>query len=182
MKKFLPLVASLMLLAACGGANQPQGGSPSQPQASDSEPAATSSQASEEYKMTFLQNSEIYIDFNFNEAPEGLSIKIGNTTLTASGKATMSQNFTYEVNGTFSKALNVYYAIDTGGANAAGALNGLDAEMVKTRLGQYFDNFKQRQYQYRIYFCLTDKENGWSKTLAGVDEIIRSKTGSGQAQ
>ena len=178
MKRFIPLIASLMILASCGGGSQ--GGSQN-PGASSNPPQQTSSQQGASHKLTFIEDGEIYIDFNFDNPPAGLSIKIGDSTLTAAGKAKMSKDFTYEVKGTFAASMNIYYAIDTGEARSAGKFEGIDAEVLQERIGRYISNFASKQYEYRIYFCLSDKTNGWSKTLAGVDETIKEFAGSQQA-
>ena len=171
MKKLLPLMACLMLLTACGANNN------SSKAAEQSSAPTASSTPADNHKLTFLEDGEIYIDFNFNTAPAGLSIKIGDTTLTASGKAKMSKDFTYEINGTFAASVNIYSIVDTGEAASANKADGMDAEVVKSRIETYFGNYSSKQYEYRIYFCLSDKANGWSTTLPGVDETIKSYSG-----
>ena len=173
--KFLPLLASLMFVTACGQTNASQSQAPAQDPSSATQ---QSQQVQEEYKLTFLQNAEIYIDFNFTNAPAGLAIKIGETTLTASGKATMTKDFTFEVQGTFTNKINIYHVIDTGTARSAGKGEGMDAAVAKERIERYISNFSSKQYEYRIYFCLSDKANGWSTTLPGVDEAIKEYTGN----
>lgn len=171
MKKLLPLLASVLLLTACGNNPSTSSGTSN----TSIEPPSVTSEVS--HVLTFLNDGEIYIDFNFQNAPEGLAIKVGETTLSASGKATMSQNFTFEVSGTFANSLNIYYCIDANGSVGGGKSNGVDAEIVKDRIDRYLTNFSSRQYEYRVYFCLSDQENGWSKTLEGVDGAMRSFAG-----
>ena len=175
MKKFIPLIASLLILASCGGKGSNADAS-SQPAGGESS-AAEPSSAKEEVKLTFLEPGEIYIDLNFESAPTGLSVKIGDQTLTSSGKVKMTQDFNYEIEGVFTNSVNVYHIIDTGSARSVGASNGLDAEVALERIGQYLSNFASKQYEYRVYFCLSDKDKGWSKDLAGVDEILTAYTG-----
>ena len=176
MKKLIPLMAALLLLSACGGSS---GGetSVSSSQGGDSSISEQSSGATEEYKLTFLNNAEIYVDFNFAAAPAGLAIKIGDQTLTSSGKVKMSKDFTYEVLGEFTAPLNLYHIVDTGIATACGAGEGIDAEVAKERVGRYLGNFAAKQYEYRVYFCLSDQTRGWSKTLANVNELLSSYVG-----
>lgn len=176
MKKFIPLMAALLLLSACGGSS---GGetSVSSSQGGDSSISQQSSGATEEYKLTFLNNAEIYIDFNFQTAPAGLAIKIGDQTLTSSGVAKMSKDFTYEVLGEFTAPINFYHIVDTGVATACGVGEGVDAEVAKERVGRYLGSFASRLSEYRIYFCLSDQARGWSKTLANVDGLLSSSVG-----
>ena len=175
MKKFLPLIASLLLLGACGSSNPSSSSTPSS-QPSSSSSSSESSSAKERF-LTFLSDGELYIDFNFENAPEGLSIKVGDTTLTSSGKVTMSENFTYEVTGTFVNPINIYSVIDANGAKGTGKGEGHDAEIAKDRIERYLSNYSRSQYQYRVYFCLSDQPSGWSKTLPGVDGALRSSSG-----
>ncbi|MBQ2070422.1 MAG: hypothetical protein II467_05785, partial [Bacilli bacterium] len=63
--------------------------------------------------------------------------------------------------------------VDTGAGAAAGKANGVDADQIEGMAGRYLSNFSQKQYGYRCYLCFTDKENGWSTTLPGVDETIK---------
>ena len=170
MKKILPLLASIMLLSACGAGGTSTSGSAS----SSSEPTSSSSSSKNEHFLTFLNDGELYIDFNFDNAPEGLSIKIGDTTLTAPGKVTMSKDFTYQVSGTFANSINIYSVIDANGSKGVGKGEGIDSEIAKERIERYLGNYSSKQYGYRIYFCLSDKASGWSKTLPGVDEAIRN--------
>ena len=171
MKRFLPLLASILLLTACE-----INSSTSTPTSISSEPASQTSQKTD--VLTFLNDGEIYIDLNFDNAPQGLSLKIGNTTVTESGKATMSKDFAFELNGTFGDSVNIYYVVDTKGSAAAGKSEGVDGDRAKSMIERYFANYASKQYEYRVYFCLSDKASGWSKTLPGVDETIRSYSGN----
>lgn len=171
MKRFLPLLASILLLAACG-----TNSSTSTPASISSEPASQTSQKTD--VLTFINDGEIYIDFNFDNAPQGLSLKIGNTTVTESGKATMSKDFAFELNGTFGDSVNIYYVIDAKGSASAGKSEGVDGDRAKSMIERYFANYASKQYEYRVYFCLSDKASGWSKTLPGVDGTIRSYSGN----
>ena len=173
MKKLITLMASLLLLTACGGSGSGEASTP----AGDSSAPAQSSAQQDEHKLTFLEDGEIYIDFNFDNKPTDLAIRIGETTLTASGKAKMTKDFSYEIKGAFTASVNMYHAIDANGSTSAGKGEGIDAEAVAERANRYLGNFASKQYGYRVYFCLSDKANGWSKDLAGVDEIIKSYTG-----
>lgn len=175
MKKLIPLMAALLLLSACGGSSGET--SVSSSQGGDSSISQQSSGATEEYKLTFLNNAEIYVDFNFQTAPAGLAIKIGDQTLTSSGKVTMSKDFTYEVLGEFTAPINLYHIVDTGVATSCGFGEGVDAEVAKERVGRYLGNFASKQYGYRVYFCLSDQARGWSKTLANVDGLLSSYVG-----
>lgn len=172
MKKFLPLIATMLLLTACGTSTNP-----SQPTSTSGDPATSA--AKDEHFLTFLSDKEIYIDFNFDNKPEGLSIKIGDTTLTESGKATMSKDISFQVNGTFTNSINIYHVTDAGGSKAAGKAEGLDADQAKTKIENYLEKFFNKQYEYRVYFCLSDKASGWSKTLPGVDGALKSYAGTG---
>lgn len=170
MKKIIPLIATMLLMTACGNSqtstSTSQGGSEASQQESSSQQAGPT--------LSFLQPSEIYVDFNFTTAPEGLSVKIGDTVLTAPGKATMTQGFTYEVKGTFAGKVSIYHAIDAGdGVVSGGKAENKDAGEVATLASNYLGNFANKQYDKRIYFCLTDQVGGWSKTLAGVNDILR---------
>lgn len=174
MKRLLPLLASILLLTACG-ANS----STSTPASISSEPASQTSQTSQKTNvLAFLNDGEIYIDLNFDNAPQGLSLKIGNTTVTESGKATMSKDFAFELNGTFGNSVNIYYVVDAKGSAAAGKSEGVDGDQAKSMIERYFANYASKKYEYRVYFCLSDKASGWSKTLPGVDETIRSYSGN----
>lgn len=170
MKKLLPLMASLLLLGACSTTDVP-----------DSKPKDTSEQSIatsvDTHFLTFLEDGEIYVDLNFDNAPAGLSIKIGDTTLTASGKATMTKDFAFEVAGTFVNPINIYSVVDANGVKGVGKGEGFDAEIAKNRIEQYLGNYSRAQSGNRVYFCLSDKANGWSKTLPGVDEAIKSYSG-----
>ena len=171
MKKLIPLFATMLLLASCGTAGNTSTVTP--------ESKALESQSVESvapttnYVLTFLEDGELYIDMNFDKAPEGFSVKIGETTLTASGKVKMTKDFEFKVNGTFTDAMNIYNVVDTGAGAAAGKANGVDADQIEGMAGRYLTNFSQKQYGYRCYLCFTDKENGWSTTLPGVDETIK---------
>ena len=173
MKKILPLLASLLMLAACGQTNTQD--------ASKQEPAETSqaaeTSATTNYKLTFLEDAEIYVDFNFTNKPEGLTVKVGNVELTESGKAKMTKGFDYEVGASFVNPINIYHIVDTGSAVSVGKSEGVDAEVASQRIGRYLENFANTQYGYRVYFCLSDKANGWSTTLPGVNESMNSNTG-----
>ena len=180
MKKIFPLVASMLLLASCSGGAAT---SSSTPAASPSAEATSSKEASEEsstsanFVLTSLADSEIYIDFNFTTAPEGLSVKIGDTTLTASGKVKMTKGFTYEIGGAFGETNYIYNIVDTGLAAAGGASTGLNAEKSKELLDKYLKKFSSGDYyEYRIYICLTDQARGWSKTMPGVDDTLKNFT------
>ena len=170
MKKMIPLLASMLLLAACTNSPSTPSKTASTQENSETTTVVTSQS---QVALTFLEEGEIYVDFNFDAAPVGLSIKIGDSTLTSSGKAKMTQNFEYAVNGTFDKPMNVYRVVDTDGAVSAAKSEGYDANGVKTYLERNLANFAEKQYGYRIYLCLSDKASGWSKTLPGVDESIK---------
>ena len=171
MKKIFPFVASLLLLASCGSASSPSSSAQQSQKTAEQTSEPTPSSVTNNV-LTFLNDGEIYIDFNFSKAPEGLAIKIGEQTLTTSGKVKMSQNFTYEVSGTFDEKLNVYQVIDTGGAVSAGKGEGVDPAVIQSRIERYLKNFSEKQYGYRIYFCISDQASGWSKTLEGVDKAM----------
>ena len=179
MKKLIPLVASLLLLAACGGNGGSAAPTPSSEPTVSSAPAQESSEATQSvtHYLPFLDDGEIYVDINFDKAPEGLSVKVGETTFTSSGKTKMTQNFTYAVTGTFTEKMNIYYLIDAGGPLGGGAKEGYDADGVKEIIEKYLKNFSEKQYEYRVYLCLSDKANGWSKTLEGVDQGLKGFTG-----
>lgn len=171
MKKFFPALASMMLLASCAGA--PATTSHATGLSTPEETTSQETTSAAEYVLTFLENGELYIDFNFTTAPEGLSIKIGDNVVTASGKVKMTKDFAYEVKGTFAEKVNVYYVADLGGAASAGKSEGRDGDTVTDYLNKMLKNFSERQYEYRLYLCLSDKANGWSTTLPGVDETIK---------
>ena len=178
MKKLIPLVASLLLLASCGNE-----GSITPPPSSapvSSAPAQESSEATQlvTHYLSFLEDGEIYVDLNFDKAPEGLSVKIGETTFTSSGKAKMTQNFTYAVTGTFTEKMNIYYLIDAGAPLGGGIKEGYDADGVQSIIERYLKNFSEKQYGYRVYLCLSDKASGWSKTLEGVDQGLKGLSGN----
>ena len=175
MKKFIPIVASVLLLAACGGNPETSKATGvSTTEESRATGLTTVESTAETATLTFLEPGEIYIDLNFEKAPEGLAVKIGSDTLTASGKVKMSKDFTYSVEGTFADKVNVYHVVDLGaGVVSAGKSEGRDGATATEFLGRLFKNFSERQYEYRIYLCLSDKASGWSKTLDGVDAAIQ---------
>ena len=168
MKKLILGAASLFLLASCGGqSSAPQASSAPSPDASPSASVAKN-------VLTFLADKEIYVDLNFDAKPEGLSVKIGEKAFTESGKATMAKDFAYEIAGTFDKKTNIYCVIDAGGAVSASKSEGVDADAFQRIAERYLKNFSEKQYDYRVYFCLSDKASGWSKTLAGVDYAMKT--------
>ena len=180
MKKLFPLVVSMLLLASCSGGATTSSFTPtaSSAEATSSKEASEESSASTNFVLTSLADSEIYIDFNFAKAPEGLSVKIGDTTLTASGKVKMTKGFTYEIGGAFGEANYIYHIVDTGvSAAAGGASNSINAEKAKELLDRYLKKFSSGDYyEYRIYICLTDQASGWSKTMPGVDATLKNYT------
>ena len=180
MKKLFPLVASMLLLASCSGGAATSSSTPaasSSIETTSSKEASEESSASTNFVLTSLADSEIYIDFNFAKAPEGLSVKIGDTTLTASGKVKMTKGFTYEIGGAFGETNYIYHIVDTGSSAAGGASSGLNAEKSKELLDKYLKKFSSGDYyEYRIYICLTDQASGWSKTMPGVDATLKNYT------
>ena len=172
MKKLLPFVASILLLAACGGNNPAPAATTSVEPSVEASTAEASPAA--KYVLTFLEDSELYVDFNFTNAPKDLSVKVGETTLTASGKAKMAKDFTYEFQGEITEEMYAYTVIDTGDMASGSAASKLVGEKATTLITNYLKNFSERTYEYRIYLCLTDKANGWSKTLPGVDETLKA--------
>ena len=167
MKRLLPILSAMLLLASCGA-------SPASSSATGLSTEEKTDTASETVKntLTFLDNGEIYVDFNFETAPEGLSIKVGDTELTASGKAKMAQGFKYEVKGTFANPVHFYVIVDSGDFVATPISPNTAADKVEAEAKKYLANFASNQYEYRVYFCLTDKTSGWSKTLPGVNETL----------
>ena len=177
MKRLLPILSAMLLLASCGGTpdgSKPTGLSTEESRATGLSTEGKGDTTSEPAKstLTFLENGEIYVDFNFETAPEGLSIKVGETELSTSGKAKMGQNFEYDIKGTFAKPVNFYVIVDSGDFVATPTSPNTAADKVAEEAKKYLGNFAKNQYEYRVYFCLTDQTSGWSKTLAGVNETL----------
>lgn len=167
MKKFFPLVASLLLLASCSESNVIN--------SSDSSISQTSEQTSVSISknvLTFLEDGELYIDLNLTSIPEGFSIKINDKTLTATGKVTMTKDFTSQVNGTLEAPIYIYRIEDTGGVLGQGGGKVSDTANPVEMISAYLTRYAKRLYESRIYLCITDKEKGWDKTLAGVDASL----------
>ena len=174
MKRLLPILSAMLLLASCGGTpaeSKPTGLSTEESRVSAEGKGDTTSEPAKS-TLTFLENGEIYVDFNFETAPEGLSIKVGETELSASGKAKMAQGFKYEVKGTFANPVYFYVIVDSGDFVATPTSPNTAADKVEAEAKKYLANFASNQYEYRVYFCLTDKTSGWSKTLPGVNETL----------
>ena len=178
-KALLLLVLPLLFVAACNSNNNTNSGTTPKTDptpSTDPEPTPTPVATT---KMTTIGLNEIYFDFNFTTPIEGFKIKVGNEEYTTSGKQTLKKNETYVFEGTPSKAYNIYSAIESNGVTNGSASTGVSVDGLKTIIERNLNKFAKFESDYRIYFCITDTEKGWSKTIPGVDEIISSYTGTG---
>ncbi len=178
MKKALLLLAlPLLFVAACDSNNNTNSGTtPKTDPTPSADPEPSTPVATT--KMTTIGLNEIYFDFNFTTPIEGFKIKVGTDEYTTSGKQTLKKNQTYVFEGTPSKAYNIYSAIEADGVTNASASTGVSVDGLKTIIERNLNRFAKFESDYRIYFCITDTANGWSKTIPGVDEIISSYTGT----
>ena len=181
MKKALLLLAlPFLFLTACDGGNNSNSGttpktdpSPSQ---TDPEPATPSTPTVTTTYMTTINPGSIYFDFNLTTPIEGLKIKVDGTEITQSGLQTIKKNKTYEVEGTPSQKFNYYAALEwnsgTGASTNTNVMTGVDASKFQEMVGKYLNKYAAFEGDYRIYVCITDVTNGWSKTIPGVDDIF----------
>ena len=173
MKKLLPLIAATLLLASCGGASSPS--SQSQPSEPASEPETSITSDAYAAQMTFLQDGEMYLDFNFKTRPAGFSVKINGNEVTESSKIKMSKDFTFEITCEYEGTINIYRINEINGTGvSAGGASNQEAAKAKDFLDKLFKNVSERQYEYRFYICFSDQDKGWSKSLAGVDSILQN--------
>ena len=179
MKKALLLSAlPLLFVAACDSKNNTNSGTTPK---TDSTPS-TELEPTPTYKttkMTTIDLNEIYFDFNFTTPIEGFKIKVGTDEYTTSGKQTLKKNETYVFEGTPSKTYNIYSAIEADVVTNGSASTGVSVDGLKNIIERNLNKFAKFESDYRIYFCITNTENCWSKTIPGVDEIISSYTGTG---
>ena len=170
MKKFnlLPLAATMLLMSCSGGST----GFTSQPQRSSSQPQESSISSKAESKMTSIDLGKMYLDINFASKPEGFKIKVGDQTITETTTISMNSSMTFTVEG---KLNNVcfYRAVETSTPTwSAGKSEHVDEEAANNMLGRYLTRVANKLSDARVYFCITDTEGGWSKSIAGVDWII----------
>ena len=170
MKKFnlLPLAATMLLMSCSGGST----GFTSQPQRSSSQPQESSISSKAESKMTSIDLGKMYLDINFANKPEGFKIKVGDQTITETTTISMNSSMTFTVEG---KLNNVcfYRAVETSTPTwSAGKSEHVDEEAANNMLGRYLTRVANKLSDARVYFCITDTEGGWSKSIPGVDWII----------
>ena len=181
MKKALLLLAiPLLFVAACDSKGSSNSGTTPKtdptPSEVDPEPSTPSTPTVTTSYMTSIKPGDIYFDFNFTTSIEGFKIKVGDTEITQSGNHTLQKNQTYTVEGEPTIKYNIYAALewssDSGVSTNASIGTGIDAAAVTDRIARYLNSYAKFDSSYRIYFCVTDTENGWSKTIPGVDTII----------
>ncbi len=180
MKKALLLLAlPLLFVAACDSKNNTNSGTTPKTDptpAADPEPTPTPTPTVTTSYMTSIKPGDIYFDFNFTTSIEGFKVKVGDTEITQSGNHTLQKNQTYTVEGEPTIKYNIYAALewssDSGVSTNASIGTGIAAEAVTDRIARYLNSYAKFDSSYRIYFCVTDTENGWSKTIPGVDTII----------
>lgn len=180
MKKALLLAIPLLFVAACDSKGTTNSGTqkndptPSEVDPEPSTPSTPSTPTVTTSYMTSIKPGDIY--FNFTTSIEGFKVKVGDTEITQSGNHTLQKNQTYTVEGEPTIKYNIYAALewssDSGVSTNASIGTGIDAETVTDRIARYLNSYAKFDSSYRIYFCVTDTENGWSKTIPGVDTII----------
>lgn len=180
MKKALLLLAlPLLFVAACDSKNNTNSGTtPKTDPTPSTEPEPTPTPA-QTTKMTTIGLNEIYFDFNLTTPIEGFKVKVGTEEYTTSGKQTLKKNATYTVEGEPSKGYYIYAALEADGVTNASAGGLVDADALINMIARRLNSYSNLQSDYRIYVCITDTENGWSKTIPGVNDIISSYTGTG---
>lgn len=178
MKKALLLLAlPFLFLTACDGGNNSNSGTTpkTDPTPSKADPEPTTPKVTTSY-MTSIKSGDIYFDFNFTTPIEGFKVKVGDTEITQSGNHTLQKNQTYTVEGNPTIKYNIYAALewssDSGVSTNASIGTGISAEAVTDRIARYLNSYAKFDSSYKIYFCVTDTTDGWSKTIAGVDTII----------
>lgn len=168
-KTIIPLVASMLLLAAC---NNSEGSTSTQPSTTTT---STSTIPTRIVKLTSIEPGKIYIDINFATLPEGFAIKYADQTITSTTTITVPKDTTFTVEG----ALNniCLYRIqenDSDGTSAVGLGEHIDEEAAKDIAKKYLDLVAKNSEGFRSYICITDTVDGYSKSVPGVSDIITS--------
>lgn len=172
MKKALLLLAlPLLFVAACDSNNNTNSGTtPKTDPTPSTDPEPSTPVATTTY-MTTINEGEIYFDFNLTTAIEGLKIK-SETKDYVAGKQAFEKNAKFTFEGTPTVKYNLYEAIESGGVYQSAKKEGISTEGLKDMVERHLNAYSKLSGNYRIYFCITDTAQGWSKTIPGVDDII----------
>lgn len=166
LRKLVLLCSSILLLGACTTKGNT---SENTSKASEQESQTPSSTI----LMTGINEGTICIDINFATLPADFAIKMGDQTITSTTKVAVTKDTTFTVEGALNN-INIYQATETNSIKQAGVSEGIDEEIACARAKKYLDSLAKLSEGTRIYFCITDQLNGWSKTEPGVNEIITS--------
>ena len=173
MKKALLLLAlPLLFVAACDSNNNTNSGTtPKQDPTPAADPEPATPAATTTY-MTTIEEGKAYIDINFTEAIPGFKIKFGTTEITETTKIDFVKDTEFTVEGTPAKKYYAYFALEKDGSWTGSKSLAVDAERYIGYVQSKLNVYAKTRSDYRVYVCLTDTEQGWSKTIPGVDEVF----------
>jgi hypothetical protein len=164
--KIIPLCCSILLLGSCNNETPTSSGAPAE---------TTTTPEKKECKLTSIDPGKIYIDINLSNPPEGFKIKYADKEITASTLIEVPADTKFTIEGTLDN-VNFYriQEVDETASSTVGVSEHVDETVASEKLGVYLEMIAKTAEGKRNYFCVTDTDQGWSKTIPGVNAIITS--------